>query len=86
VPHDDGGAKRDICRCGHEHTAHEHYRSGTECSQCPPNVCRRFRARRGWLRRLLGRTGLTITSQPRREVAKIDTTGDRSPTGRCSPT
>jgi hypothetical protein len=29
------------CRCGHWRQAHEHYRSGTDCSLCP---CPRFRA------------------------------------------
>jgi hypothetical protein len=31
-----------ICRCGHELTAHEHYRAGTDCAQCD---CARFRDR-----------------------------------------
>jgi hypothetical protein len=32
------------CRCGHDKSAHEHYRKGTECSVCE---CARFR-RRWW--------------------------------------
>ena len=30
-----------ICRCGHTHAAHLHYRSGSECSLCPD--CPRYR-------------------------------------------
>ena len=33
-----------MCSCGHRHTAHEHYRPGTDCSLCPPGACHRFRA------------------------------------------
>ena len=33
----------DVCRCGHERAAHEHYRGGTECSLCSPTACPRFR-------------------------------------------
>ena len=29
------------CRCGHAPAAHEHYRQGSDCSQC--DVCPRYR-------------------------------------------
>jgi hypothetical protein len=38
-----------LCRCGHDRTAHEHYRRGTDCSVAGC-LCTRFR------RRVLGRT------------------------------
>jgi hypothetical protein len=41
----------DVCRCGHERAAHEHYRGGTECSLCSPTTCPRFR-RQGIVSRL----------------------------------
>ncbi|MBP2366334.1 hypothetical protein [Pseudonocardia parietis] len=36
----------DICRCGHEKDAHEHYRPGTDCGVCG-TACRAFHARTG---------------------------------------
>ncbi|MEU4371873.1 hypothetical protein [Pseudonocardia alni] len=36
----------DLCRCGHERDAHEHYRAGTDCGVCG-TTCRAFRARTG---------------------------------------
>lgn len=33
-----------VCRCGHERTAHEHYRSGTDCALCGAGQCDRFSA------------------------------------------
>ena len=33
-----------VCRCGHERSAHEHYRTGSDCSFCE---CLRFRRVRG---------------------------------------
>ncbi len=35
------------CRCGHGVDAHEHFRSGTDCASCGPDVCRRYTARTG---------------------------------------
>lgn len=52
------GAK--LCICGHDRTAHEHYRSGSDCSLCPTRSCRKFRSAtslRQGLSRLLGRAG-----------------------------
>lgn len=34
----------DVCRCGHERDAHEHYRPGTDCGACG-TACRAFHAR-----------------------------------------
>ncbi|WP_224386229.1 GNAT family N-acetyltransferase [Pseudonocardia sp. ICBG1293] len=36
----------DLCRCGHERDAHEHYRAGTDCGACGTS-CRAFHARTG---------------------------------------
>jgi hypothetical protein len=33
------------CRCGHSVEAHEHFRSGRDCSTCGPDVCRRYSGR-----------------------------------------
>jgi hypothetical protein len=33
---------RQSCRCGHTRDAHEHYRSGTECSLCPSGECHSY--------------------------------------------
>lgn len=33
-------ARLPLCSCGHPRAAHEHYRPGADCSQCP---CREFR-------------------------------------------
>lgn len=38
--HRDSGSDR-RCRCGHPHTAHLHYRRGSECSLC--SGCSRYR-------------------------------------------
>lgn len=35
--------EQDLCRCGHQREAHEHYRAGTDCSLCP-GQCLRFEA------------------------------------------
>lgn len=32
-----------MCVCGHGENAHEHYRSGTDCSLCVAGNCRKFR-------------------------------------------
>ncbi|MEV4704245.1 hypothetical protein [Actinoplanes sp. NPDC049316] len=40
-----------VCVCGHDRGAHEHYRGGTECALCGPEVCPRFRRRTWWRRR-----------------------------------
>ena len=57
---DPGGARpqipgTDLCRCGHEAEAHEHFRPGSDCGACGAQECRRFRpqGRRRWPR--LGR-------------------------------
>lgn len=49
---------KDACVCGHDKEAHEHFRSGTECSLCPDHGCEKYRPAtglRGLLRRLFGR-------------------------------
>ncbi len=33
-----------ICRCNHEHAAHEHYRPGSDCGICGPQGCASFSA------------------------------------------
>jgi hypothetical protein len=39
------GAVRDgVCVCGHDRSAHEHYRAGTDCALC--ESCNRFRPAR----------------------------------------
>jgi hypothetical protein len=48
---------RDTCVCGHVGDAHEHYRSGSDCSLCPPGSCSRFRRAGGLVRRLLSAAG-----------------------------
>lgn len=35
--------KRTECECGHDRLAHQHYRSGTDCSGC---ACERYAKRR----------------------------------------
>ena len=40
-----------ICRCGHFHAAHLHYRSGSECSLC--SDCPRYRSASGLVARAL---------------------------------
>lgn len=60
-----GGSRSRSCVCGHAIDAHEHYRSGTDCSQCPPRACLKFRSSSGFgarLRRLLPSSSL---QQPR---------------------
>lgn len=32
-----------VCRCGHGHGVHEHYRPGDDCGICGREVCRSFR-------------------------------------------
>jgi hypothetical protein len=36
-----------VCRCGHGLDVHEHFRSGSDCSTCGPDVCHRFSTRLG---------------------------------------
>ncbi|MFP5072085.1 hypothetical protein ACLFMI_20765 [Pseudonocardia nantongensis] len=36
----------EMCRCGHERDAHEHFRAGTDCGVCGI-ACSRFHARTG---------------------------------------
>ena len=36
----DGVGRTDDCRCGHVKDVHEHYRDGSDCSQCE---CRSYR-------------------------------------------
>jgi hypothetical protein len=43
---------RRLCRCGHPYAAHQHYRSGSECSFCPE--CQRYRPARGLIARITG--------------------------------
>jgi len=47
-------AEETLCVCGHPLRAHEHHRSGTECVQCAPGACPRYR-RWTWWRRLTRR-------------------------------
>ena len=51
-----------LCRCGHPYVAHQHYRSGSECSQCPD--CRHFRSTSGIIKQIIDR--LTKFGQPLR--------------------
>jgi hypothetical protein len=30
------------CRCGHDRTAHEHFRPGSDCGACGPRSCARY--------------------------------------------
>ena len=54
--------------CGHSRVAHRHYRPGSDCANCGPEVCRRYRknslfGRAGrWLARRKGDNGTTATS------------------------
>ena len=34
------------CKCGHVKDVHEHYRAGTDCSQCGRAVCPSYRQAR----------------------------------------
>lgn len=36
------------CVCGHQGRAHQHYRSGSDCSQCIPGDCGYFRKSVNW--------------------------------------
>lgn len=38
------------CVCGHPRTAHRHYRRGSDCAVCGPEVCPRYRPVRWWRR------------------------------------
>jgi hypothetical protein len=38
-----GNRRTTICECGHEHSAHEHYRAGKECGVCGCDDYRRSR-------------------------------------------
>ena len=38
-------SRRRCCRCGHDRTAHEHYRPGRDCALCG---CGKFRRARSW--------------------------------------
>ncbi len=40
-----------VCRCGHAYIAHQHYRSGSECSQCLD--CPRYRPAAGPVQRII---------------------------------
>ncbi|WP_304118504.1 hypothetical protein [Mycolicibacterium bacteremicum] len=33
---------KEICQCGHGRAAHEHYRPGTDCALCGPQVCQAY--------------------------------------------
>jgi len=33
----------DVCRCGHDRAAHEHYRRGSDCGACGRDVCAAYR-------------------------------------------
>jgi hypothetical protein len=43
---------RHLCRCGHAYAAHEHYRSGSDCSSCLE--CQHYRPARGLIPRMTG--------------------------------
>ncbi|WP_344420691.1 hypothetical protein [Pseudonocardia ailaonensis] len=46
-----------VCTCGHAEEAHEHYRAGSDCGACGPEVCAAFAPkgeRKGGLLRTLG--------------------------------
>jgi hypothetical protein len=61
----------DRCRCGHPRAAHEHYRSGSDCSVCGPAVCDRFRPAGSRVRRAV--SGL---------LRRVNRTADGDPGGR----
>lgn len=54
-------ADSELCRCGHVYAMHTHYRYGSDCGQCGPDLCRFFRQNSAdrptlfWLRRRLSR-------------------------------
>ena len=37
-------AAEHACRCAHAHEAHIHYRSGSDCGICGPDLCAKYRA------------------------------------------
>ena len=48
----------DQCVCGHERSAHRHFRSASDCALCAADVCVRYRPAqpvRSRIRRLLAR-------------------------------
>jgi len=45
-----------LCVCGHDEDAHQHYRRGSDCTQCVAGRCNRYRPAT-WLRRLIARFG-----------------------------
>lgn len=41
--------EHDRCKCGHDRSAHEHYRKGSECALCPADhPCSGFRPTTWW--------------------------------------
>lgn len=45
------------CTCGHDRTAHQHMRSGSDCALCADGECNRFRGEspaKRWLTRVVG--------------------------------
>jgi len=36
------------CRCGHDTTAHAHYRDGGQCCSCPQDACTQYRPVSVW--------------------------------------
>lgn len=57
------------CRCGHAYVAHQHYRSGSECSIC--SECPRFRPAPGLVARIIGMlTGRPGAPEDAREPRK----------------
>jgi hypothetical protein len=40
------GRSVELCVCGHERDAHEHYRRGTDCAVCGNGDCPRYRKKR----------------------------------------
>ena len=53
-----GTGRGEPCACGHPRSAHDHYRSGTDCGACGATECRRYRRAGGAFRMLMRRLGL----------------------------
>ena len=70
------------CRCGHDLSAHEHYRGGAECSACE---CAQFRRSsthiRRWLTRLASYRREFWQRKARGRPANMQPTDDHRPGG-----
>lgn len=55
-----------VCKCGHAHEAHTHYRRGTDCAICGADVCSVFSAARS----RAARSGETTEPAPARATSE----------------